>query len=416
MSQIIKIKRSTVTTAPTALANGELAYSAVIGQAQKLFIGRPGGTSGDIDVIGGKYYTDIVDAATNANTASTLVLRDASGNFSAGVVTADLSGNVTGNVTGNADTATTLLNSRNFSVTGDATAAGVGFDGSADTELSVTLVASGVTAGDYGSSTAIPTLSIDSKGRVTVAGEASITTALGIAGDSGTDTISLADDTLTFEGGTGVSTAVDSVANKVTFAIGQAVSTTSNVTFNDVTVNGQLSTDDIQAGTLTTSGNVVVEGDLTVNGTTTTVNSNTVNIGDSVITLNSDETASPTQNGGIEIERGLETNVELVWDEGDDRWQFTNSTGTHYNIPLPTEYDNYTSFNVTDGSNSTAIASGNSVTFAGTNLSVTEASGTVTYGVATATTSVKGIASFDTNYFTVTAGAVTLANVDGGTF
>ena len=412
MSQIIKIKRSTATTAPTSLANGELAYSAVTGQAQKLFIGRPGGTTGDIDVIGGKYYTDKVDSATNANTASTLVLRDGSGNFSAGTITA----NLTGNASGNAGTATALATARNFSASGDATAATVSFDGSANVDLSLVLAASGVAAGTYGSSTAIPTLSIDSKGRVTVAGEASITTSLGITGDSGSDTISLANDTLLFEGGTGVTTAVDSVNNKVTFAIGQAVGTTSNVTFNNVTVNGTLSTDDVTAATVTTSGNVVVQGNLTVNGTTTTVNSNEVNIGDAIILLNSDETGTPSQNGGIELERGTSANVQVLWNESTDRWSFTNDGSTYFNLPLSTEYDLYTSFSVTDGVSSTAITSGNSVTFAGTNLTVAESSGTVTYSVATATTAVKGIASFDTNYFTVTSGAVTLSNVDGGTF
>jgi len=40
--------------------------------------------------------------ATNLNNPSTIVLRDASGNFSAGVITASLTGNVTGNVTGSA--------------------------------------------------------------------------------------------------------------------------------------------------------------------------------------------------------------------------------------------------------------------------------------------------------------------------
>ena len=417
MAQIIKIKRSTATAVPTALAQGELAYSAVVAGDHKLFIGRPGGSSGDIDVIGGKYYTDIVDNAASANNASTLVLRDSSGDFSAGTITATaFSGPLTGEVTGNASTATALETARAFSTSGDATSGSVNFDGTGSVELNLTLVDTGVSAGDYGSATSIPTFSVDSKGRLTLAGSASISTNLGIAGDTGTDTISLADDTLTYEGGTGVTTAVDAVNNKVTVSIGQAVGTTDDVTFNDIAVNGQLTTDDIQAATLTASGNVIVEGDLTVNGTTTTVNSNTVNIGDSVITLNSDETAAPTQNGGIEIERGTDTNVELVWDEGDDRWQFTNSTGIHYNIPLPTEYDNYTSFTVTDGVTDTDITSGNTVTFAGTNLSVGESSGTITYSVALATTSVKGIASFDTNSFTVTSGAVTLTNVDGGTF
>ena len=417
MAQIIKIKRSTATAVPTALAQGELAYSAVAAGDHKLFIGRPGGSSGDIDVIGGKYYTDIVDNAASANTASTLVLRDGSGNFSAGTITATaFSGPLTGEVTGNASTATALETARAFSTSGDATSGSVNFDGTGSVELSLTLVDTGVTAGSYGSATSIPTFSVDSKGRLTVAGSASISTNLGIAGDTGTDTISLADDTLTYEGGTGVTTGVDAANNKVTISIGQAVGTADDVTFNDVAVNGQLTTDDIQAGTLTTSGNVIVQGDLTVNGTTTTVNSNTVNIGDAVLTLNSDEVGTPSQNSGIEVERGTSDNVELVWDEGDGRWQFTNDGATHVNIPVPSEYDNYTSFTVTDGLTDTDITSGNTLTFAGTNLSVGESSGTITYSVALATTSVKGIASFDTNSFTVTSGAVTLSNIDGGTF
>jgi hypothetical protein len=55
------------------------------------------------------------------NTASTVVLRDGSGNFSAGTVTANLIGNVTGNITGNADTATKLSSNRTFALTGNVT-------------------------------------------------------------------------------------------------------------------------------------------------------------------------------------------------------------------------------------------------------------------------------------------------------
>ena len=68
---------------------------------------------------------------------------------------------------------------------------------------------------------------------------------------------------------------------------------------------------------------------LTVTGTTTTVNSNTVNIGDSMLTLNSDETSTPSQNGGIEIERGTSANVSLRWNETTDKWQYTND-GSNY--------------------------------------------------------------------------------------
>ena len=79
------------------------------------------------------------------------------------------------------------------------------------------------------------------------------------------------------------------------------------------------------AGTFTTidaSGNVVISGNLTVSGTTTSVNSNEVNIGDNILVLNSDETGTPSQNAGIEIERGTSTNVSLLWNESNDYWTF----------------------------------------------------------------------------------------------
>lgn len=72
------------------------------------------------------------------------------------------------------------------------------------------------------------------------------------------------------------------------------------------------------------SSTVVIPGNLTVSGTTTTVNSNTVNIGDNIITLNADETGAPSQNAGIEIERGTSTNVSFIWNEGSDYWSTVN--------------------------------------------------------------------------------------------
>lgn len=116
---------------------------------------------------------------------------------------------------------------------------------------------------------------------------------------------------------------------------------------------------------ITTSGNIIVGGNLTVNGTTTTVNSNTVEIGDSIILLNRDETGSPSQDAGIEIERGTDTNVSLLWDETLDRW--TVGTGTFVagtfvgnltgNASTVTTNANLTG-DVTSIGNSTSIASG----------------------------------------------------------
>ena len=107
-------------------------------------------------------------------------------------------------------------------------------------------------------------------------------------------------------------------------AINQGLATTDNVTFNQLTLTSELrgpSTFTIDPATVgDNTGTVVIAGDLTVNGTTTTVNSNTVNIGDNILTLNSDETGTPSQNAGLEVERGTDTNKTFLWNETNDAW------------------------------------------------------------------------------------------------
>ena len=84
--------------------------------------------------------------ATDQNTPSTIVKRDASGNFSAGSITANLTGNVTGDLTGdvtgdlngNADTATALQTARTIELTGDITGS-VSFDGTQNVQISTSL-------------------------------------------------------------------------------------------------------------------------------------------------------------------------------------------------------------------------------------------------------------------------------------
>ena len=118
-------------------------------------------------------------------------------------------------------------------------------------------------------------------------------------------------------------------ANTGVVSIGQPVDETDDVTFNSV------ETDLIKGGTTITidpsvvgdnSGTVVIAGDLTVNGTTTTVSSNNVTIGDSILVLNADETGAPSQNAGFEVERGTSTNKLFVWNESDDAWDLQDET------------------------------------------------------------------------------------------
>jgi hypothetical protein len=85
--------------------------------------------------------------------------------------------------------------------------------------------------------------------------------------------------------------------------------------------------------TATFSGDLIVSGDLTVSGTTTTVNTDVLNVADNIIILNSDVTGAPSQDAGIQVERGTSTNVQFVWKESNDRWQFDNSVYVN-NQPL----------------------------------------------------------------------------------
>ncbi len=175
-------------------------------------------------------------------------------------ITGNLTGNVTGAVTGNASTATTLQTARTIALSGDVVGS-VSFNGSANVSISTAIQANSValgtdTTGDY------------------------------VAGISGTTN----QITVTSSGGEG-STPTLSLPSSV-----------------------------ILPGSLQTTSDVIVGGNLTVNGTTTTINSNTVNIGDNTIVLNADETGTPSQDAGIEIERGTSANVSWLWDETNDRW------------------------------------------------------------------------------------------------
>lgn len=66
----------------------------------------------------------------------------------------------------------------------------------------------------------------------------------------------------------------------------------------------------------------VISGNLTVNGQLTSITSNEVNIGDSIILLNSDIDAltAPTENGGFSVKRGNAASVSFLWDETNDRF------------------------------------------------------------------------------------------------
>lgn len=157
-----------------------------------------------------------------------------------------------------------------------------------------------------------------------------------VVSDSLTDTLTLV--------GAGITTiTTNATTDTITITATEAdtlasVTSRGNTTTNSITVN------DINAN------NVVISGNLTVSGTTTYVNTTNLNVGDNIVTLNADFTGSvPTENAGIEIERGTLTNTALVWNETSDRWTFTNNGTNYFNIPVPTDV----SWTIQDGDTTT---------------------------------------------------------------
>jgi microcystin-dependent protein len=92
--------------------------------------------------------------ATSSNIPGTLVLRDASGNLSAGVVTADVTGDLIGGVTGNASTATALQTSRTFELTGDVTGS-ASFNGTSNASITASIGSGVIVDADINSSAGI---------------------------------------------------------------------------------------------------------------------------------------------------------------------------------------------------------------------------------------------------------------------
>lgn len=133
-------------------------------------------------------------------------------------------------------------------------------------------------------------------------------------------------------------------ANSATIVLTGSDSSTDSVTISgtDNEVQVTESGDQINIGlpdNVNIANDLTVGGNLTVNGTVTTVNTETILLADNIITLNSNATGTPTENAGIEIERGDLSNVYIRWNETTDRWEFTND-GTNYSV-IPVGSDSH---------------------------------------------------------------------------
>ncbi len=99
------------------------------------------------------------------------------------------------------------------------------------------------------------------------------------------------------------------------------------------------------AGNKTFTGTTVIQGDLTVSGSVVTVNTETVNIADNILEINSNfTTGTPTEDAGIQVRRGDFGVARFVWDETNDYWTIRDGAAS----PAPLNF--YTGGTVTAAS------------------------------------------------------------------
>ena len=209
MSSTIKIKRSEVAGNPAVLGAGELAYSGLtdngVNGGDRLYVGMGTETAGNAVnhvVIGGKYFTDMLDHSKGVLTANSAIITDASKKLDQLLVD-----NI--DINGNAIAATNL--------NGDLGIAGNG---------SGKVLISNVYRLPNVDGTAGYVLTTDGSGNV--AWNAAVSS-LNILGNTGTDTLNLLTDSLSITGTGPVSTAVNAATNTLAITVANATTTTTGI-------------------------------------------------------------------------------------------------------------------------------------------------------------------------------------------
>ena len=350
MANLTRIKILTTgstASAPSNIKTGELAYSYVAGtqanNGDRLYVGtgtESGGVASAVDIIGGKYFTSLLDHVHGTLTASSAIITDSSNKINMlnvdnlkldgnSVTSTNTNGNINIDPSGSGKTVlhnvyingdSDSLSEFIYDTVGGAVTGGTGInvsnnDGANTSTVNITNTA--VTAASYGSATQIPTFTVNAQGQLTAAGVANVATALTVDGDSGTGGVDLLNDDLQVLGTSNeIETAVSKVGTDVKVVIGLPnnvnignnlnVSGSADIT-GTLVVDGNVTLGNAAADTVQTSGNLTVGGDLTVNGTTTSVNSTVVSLDDPVLQL--------ADNSGTAVD-GLDRGVRFKYGDG----------------------------------------------------------------------------------------------------
>jgi hypothetical protein len=227
------------------------------------------------NVLGNTLYVNVATATDTINGVA---------NFNATDFDVSIGGTVSINIVSLENQTTgnyvrTIADSGNNNIT-------VNNSGTAIADVTLDLTDTAVTPGTYGDASNIPQITIDSKGRVTSASNVSVATTLNIAGDTGSDAVSLITDTLQLTGGEGIDIAVTD--NTITVTAEDASDTNKGiasfntasftVTSGDVTIkNGGITNDQLEHDYVTIGDVTVTLGDLpttTITGLTSITSGN----------------------------------------------------------------------------------------------------------------------------------------------
>ena len=220
-------------------------------------------------------------------------------------------------------------------------------DSQSGTVQTLSISGNTITLSDSGGSVTVPdndtqdlsisgrTVSLTNGGSVTIP-SSNVSTNLGVTTSANDFTITSSDGTnaqvpkaTTSAGGamgSGHVTAINANSAKVSCTEANVKSILSSLDSNDTLYIGDTGND----------SSVNIRGNLTVTGTTTTVNTTELKVSDNVITLNSDVTGTPGQNAGIEVERGTSANPSLIWAENTDRFMM-DYNGSKGNLAIVRE-------------------------------------------------------------------------------
>jgi len=436
MASTIRIKRSGVAGNPSVLAQGELAYSYLANNGanggDRLYIGTGTETNEDAvnhTVIGGAYYVDLLHGEGAAQYGSNLpnkaliVDSDGAVDFLKVGTPTDPS-HVTNKAYVDGILSAQELGS-NFLFSGDSGsgsiflateaitfAGGRGITTLADSDansLTVSLVPTGVTAGDYGSQTEIPTFTVDSDGRITAASTVNIGTNLTVNGDS----ISLLDSDLTFTGSDNVNVAYDPATNTVNVSLEPNVLDLNSIEVGNLKLTGNTLSSTDSSNTLyidpaptdSDGGTLVIRGDLVVQGTQTIINSTVMSVNDLTLTL-ADEASTPAEADGAGIFIAG-ADVSIVYNASKDQIDIDKGL----NVLAPLSINDVEIGEFIDDKVANLLTAGE-----GIDLTYTDETNELIIAAELATTSNAGVASFDSAQFALNAGAVTITHLDGGTY